>query len=123
VGLLKPWPSPEVVEEILQIGLVHAPLEVCGIICPDMKVVQLQNTTLLDPTNHYEVSADEVVEVIADYIVANDIVEHQLSREYFILWHTHPSGFIGPSKGDLDYKLEHFQYLVVTLPGGEAALF
>jgi proteasome lid subunit RPN8/RPN11 len=43
--------------------------------------------------------------------------------DHFIVWHTHPSGNIGPSKGDMDSKIQGFQYLVVTMPSGEATLF
>jgi proteasome lid subunit RPN8/RPN11 len=32
-----------------------------------------------------------------------------------LFWHTHPGGNIGPSKYDLDRRLEGFQYMVVAL--------
>lgn len=39
----------------------------------------------------------------------------QATRDSIVLWHTHPSGSVGPSRGDLDHKLGDLTYLVVSL--------
>lgn len=36
------------------------------------------------------------------------------------LWHTHPSGNVGPSAEDLRHRVEGVSYLVVALPSGLA---
>jgi proteasome lid subunit RPN8/RPN11 len=32
-----------------------------------------------------------------------------------VIWHTHPSGNVGPSRGDLLHKLGDLSYLVVSI--------
>jgi proteasome lid subunit RPN8/RPN11 len=39
------------------------------------------------------------------------------------VWHTHPGGLVGPSSGDLEHAVTGVNYLVVTVPGGEARHF
>lgn len=39
------------------------------------------------------------------------------------IWHTHPSGMIGPSKGDLENLVEGVRYLVMTIPTKEVVKY
>jgi proteasome lid subunit RPN8/RPN11 len=36
-------------------------------------------------------------------------------KESMVIWHTHPSGNVGPSRGDLDHKLAGLSYLVISI--------
>jgi proteasome lid subunit RPN8/RPN11 len=39
----------------------------------------------------------------------------EAARESLVIWHTHPSGNVGPSRGDLLHKLGDLSYLVVSI--------
>lgn len=39
----------------------------------------------------------------------------QADRDNIVIWHTHPSGNVGPSRGDLTHKLDGLSYLVVSI--------
>lgn len=118
-----PWISPGVLDQILLLGQEAAPNEACGIVTPDQQVISLSNQTPTNPGDSYAVDGDELVEAISEYSRRCDVQPESLTRAHFIIWHTHPGGQIGPSKGDLETRLPDFQYVVVTLPNGEAARF
>lgn len=117
------WLSPEVLDQILALGQAAAPDEACGIITPDLRVVSLPNATPTDSESSYAIVGEDLVEAIDDYVDRSGVEPQSLTRAQFIIWHTHPSGQIGPSRGDLDNRLPDFQYVVVALPNGEAARF
>lgn len=119
----KAWVSPEVLDQIIALGRAEAPAEACGIVTPDLRVVSLPNCTPTEVTGSYVLGSDDLVGAIEYYVDRSGVEPQSLTRTHFIIWHTHPSGQIGPSKGDLDTRLPDFQYLVVTIPGGEAAQF
>lgn len=100
-----------------------APVEACGIISPDLRVVTLPNVTPNSPESSYAVEAEDLVEAIDDYVERSGVKPQGLTRDHFIIWHTHPGGQIGPSVGDLRERLPGFKYLVVTLPNGESSIF
>ena len=119
----KTWASPENVDQILGIGREALPSEACGIITPDLRVVQLPNSHPTSKEDAFVIEAEDLVDAIHDYIVRSGADPENLSRDQFIVWHTHPAGSVGPSRGDIEQKIEGFQYLVVTLPDGPATLF
>lgn len=120
---LAPWLSPEVLDQVLALGRESAPEEACGIITPDLRVVSLPNTTTTDSVSSYAVQGEDLVEAISAYVDRSGVDLESLTRAHFIIWHTHPSGQVGPSKGDLENRLPDFQYVVVTMPNGEATRF
>jgi proteasome lid subunit RPN8/RPN11 len=69
------------------------------------------------------IASSDLVNALNEYVERSGEHPANLPMDHFIVWHTHPSGNIGPSKGDMDTKIEGFQYLVVTMPSGEATLF
>lgn len=75
------------------------------------------------PASSYVISTKDLVDALEQYINRSGIHPTDLPMDHFIVWHTHPGGNIGPSKGDMTTKVEGFQYLVVTMPDGEATLF
>lgn len=118
----RPWFSPEVIDQILSIGLECAPEEACGVVLPDLRVVRLPNRSLSRETS-YEVNAQDLVDTIERYVEEAKIDPERLVRGHFLIWHTHPSGNVGPSHGDMLNRLDGFMYGVVALPSGQATLF
>ena len=118
-----PWASPEVVDQIVEIGKAESPREACGVISPDLRVVQLRNAHPTSPNDSYLIEIDDLVDSMVDYIHRSGVDPQLLTRSHFMVWHTHPSGNVGPSQGDIDHRIEGFQYLVVSLPGGQATVF
>jgi proteasome lid subunit RPN8/RPN11 len=117
------WCSPEVLDQILELGRDAAPDEACGIITPDLRVVSLPNATPNDSESSYAINNEDLVEAISEYIERSGVEPQSITRAHFIIWHTHPSGLIGPSHGDMVNRVEGFQYVVVALPNGEASHF
>jgi len=118
----KPWASPEVVDQVIRYGRAEEPNEACGLITPDSVVVKLPNSSP-NPQSSYVIASSHLVNALNEYIERSGQHPANLPMDHFIVWHTHPAGNIGPSKGDMDTKIEGFQYLVVTMPSGEATLF
>lgn len=113
---------PEAVDEIMKLGNQAMPQEACGVLIlkfPRHFVRPLTNTSPT-PEKAYEVNNQELVETLVDLIEAENIV---FAREDVIIWHTHPSGHVGPSRGDIAAKEPTLNYLVVALPNGEATQF
>ena len=107
-----------IIPQIVELGLRRAPFEACGIVVPDLEVPaanwvkELQNRSS-DPLNSYEI----------DTATIKTLVENAENWSDILVWHTHPRGGIGPSKGDVESKAKGLRYLVVALPRGEAVLF
>lgn len=122
MSLQPPWVSPEIVDQVLRYGRAGAPHETCGVITPDSMVIELPNTSP-SPTDAFVITSEDLVNALEAYVIRSGVNPEGLTREHFIIWHTHPGGIVGPSAGDLREKLPGFQYLVVTLPNGEATRF
>jgi proteasome lid subunit RPN8/RPN11 len=107
--------------EIVAKGLSDAPYEAVGLLLPDGGVWHLANES--PNTGQYMVTGAQLE------IVVNQITRETPSFSFwdFIVWHTHPSGFIGPSQGDLKARrqgpLTHLAHLVIALPEGEAVYY
>lgn len=110
--------TPEVIDQILVIGQQRQPNEACGIVMYPNLVIELPNVAG-NPRQAYEIDNEDLVKTLAQRIMTIDTIE----REDILIWHTHPSGLVGPSQGDLDARVEGFRYLVVAMPRGKAALF
>lgn len=119
---MRAWAGPEVVEKIVSLGRQSAE-EVCGVVLPDCQVVALPNTATTDRTRAYVIQMDDLLDTLTEWADRQGICAADLDIEDVIIWHTHPSGNVGPSPGDLDSKVEGLRYLVVTIPSGEATMF
>ena len=108
--------TPEIVDQVCQLGQAVEPLEACGIITPVGRVVQVPNVSP-EPRRHYQLEAAGLVNAMREYTERVGVPLEQLQREHFIIWHTHPNGEVGPSKVDMRQKVAGFRYLVVTLQG------
>lgn len=107
-------PLPEVVEKILGLTQGDPSVEHCGIYTDAGEVIELRNVSE-EPHNSYRLDEDEVVELFNH--------RDDLHLTNMGVWHTHPDGMIGPSREDLQMKIEKLNYLVVTIPTGETAVF
>ena len=111
-------PMEVVVPRIVEIGLQRQPSEACGIIVANLStpprewVIELTNRST-QPTSSYEIDAATINQILSDLEVWGDV----------LVWHTHPSGFSGPSARDMSTRVEGIKYLVVALPHGEASIF
>lgn len=72
----------------------------------------------------YAMNTEEVVEVTADWLSTRTKKETEdFAQDSVLVWHTHPSGHIGPSAEDLAAKQGRIRYLVVSMPDGPAVMF
>lgn len=107
-----------VIPRIIEIGLEKLPFEACGIIVPDLDRpaadwVHSMHNRSEDPLNSYALDVSTIKQLVGSPDAYSDV----------LVWHTHPSGHVGPSKRDWDDRILGLRYLVVALPGGEATLF
>lgn len=115
-----PFSIDTIIPRILEIGMKRLPNEACGLVVPDFDkpvddwVIELNNRSP-DPLNSYVIDPEALGQITLDPEVWEDV----------LIWHTHPSGHIGPSKRDVETMIPQLKrrYLVVALPGGEAVLF
>lgn len=114
--------SPEHLELILKWGLEAQPSETCGLIVrlPGQDLIRRLGNRAEDPTKEYLIDNNELVATLADVI---ETTGHGVAKDQVTIWHTHPSGYIGPSAGDIESKVPELHYLVVALPNGEATQF
>lgn len=77
-----------------------------------------------DPEHSYAVATAEMIEAF-ERASGRDILSAISEGCSLTLWHSHPSGQVGPSRGDMREKLEGLQYMVVsvTTEGLLATLF
>lgn len=107
-----------VIPKIIEIGMERLPYEACGVVIPDLDVPpcewvrELKNRSS-DPLNSYNIDPETVAAILLNPEVWDDV----------LIWHTHPSGHIGPSEGDMKQRDPRLKYLVVSLPRGEAVRF
>ena len=110
-------PLPEVVEKIQQIA-DGSPIECCGIYTDMGEVICVRNVSE-SPHDSYVMDKEQVV----DLFEAREDLQIEALGNKVGVWHTHPKGLVGPSREDLQTKVEGLNYLVVTIPTGEAVVF
>lgn len=111
---------PDAIEKIKALGEAIEPYEACGIILGVSDVIQLPNHSD-EPLDSYSVDKEDVLDAIEEWLGESE--DAALADLNLVIWHTHPGGNIGPSRGDLRVRVEGVHYVVVTLPGGEAAQY
>lgn len=107
-----------VIPRILEYGMLESPREACGVIIPDLGAPA-------DSWVHKMINRSETPEFAysIDPATVRALVTDAKAWEDVLVWHTHPSGLVGPSKPDMEARIPGLRYLVVTLPRGEAVLF
>jgi proteasome lid subunit RPN8/RPN11 len=118
-------PMEVIIPAILAYGLEERPFEACGVIVPNLNEapgswVRKMINRADNPMNSYRLDPEMIQQLSADLTPEED---QQRVWEDVIVWHTHPSGSVGPSAGDMEYRVEGLKYLVVSIPNGEAVLF
>lgn len=102
-------------QRMFDIGMEEAPKEACGILVREFegfRVHQLTNRAE-DPTRSFRIDADTLRQLALKPKTWTNVA----------VWHTHPGGLVGPSPGDLEHKVHHVKYIVVTIPTGEVREF
>ena len=115
-------PLDIVVPHLLAIGLEENPYEACGLIVPSLSVppinwVHRMINRAENPFSSYRLDPATIQQLL------EDVGAEERVWEDVIVWHTHPSGYVGPSPGDMANRLEGLKYLVVSIPRGEAVYF
>lgn len=98
--------------EIEKLGKQRAPVEACGILLdmPWVKsdgsvswVKELPNRSM-GGSGTYRVDPEDIRLALEGLEEVEDVA----------IWHTHPSGFVGPSKGDMENRPDANIYMVVV---------
>ena len=110
---------PEALDAIKAIGTERMPSEACGVLLPNGEVIEMTNHSE-QPEDSYILEVNELHDKIEPWLA--ELPDH-VDKLNLIVWHTHPRGGIGPSKGDLDERIAGVRYLVVSLPNGEAVQY
>lgn len=104
----------QALQEIFELGLRRVPSEACGFLLPkpyhDSWIVEMPNRSM-HPHNSFEFNASDVRIALGNWLNEATVEE----AEEVTLWHTHPSGGIGPSRIDMHNKIEGAHHLVVTI--------
>jgi len=116
------WVSPELVDQILLVAESEELVETCGVVTPDSQVMRLPNVSS-SPANSYEIRSEDLVNALVDYCRRANVELRDIDCQDVIIWHTHPNGLIGPSRRDMQYKVNGFRYVVITLPTREVIQF
>lgn len=93
-------------KELLEIVTDRLPNEAAGLILPSGKVIELTNHAE-EPHHAFMMEKRDIVNALAG------IEEGDLDR--VTVWHSHPSGGVGPSRIDLQQKTRFTYHLVVAL--------
>ncbi|MGX9924117.1 Mov34/MPN/PAD-1 family protein [Streptomyces sp. NPDC002248] len=110
--LVPPDPSEASLRRIARIGEFRKPREACGLLLfrdGVEEVVELENHSD-SPEDSYEAETADMLEYV------EGLESHQV-----VIWHTHPRGLIGPSRGDMRFRppVPGLHLMVVTLTEGE----
>jgi proteasome lid subunit RPN8/RPN11 len=109
-------PSIEVALQLaLEWGIEGAPEEVCGILVNEtqgVRLIQLQNR-----------APDRTAGYLIDQETMRTLALKPKTWSHVAVWHTHPSGHVGPSEGDLAHKIHNITYVVISIPTGEVRWF
>jgi proteasome lid subunit RPN8/RPN11 len=93
---------------LLELIRGEAPNEAVGIIYNEM-VYPLTNISM-SPEDHFAVNLVELRELVHTLKIHFDRVDDEV-----VLWHSHPSGGVGPSRVDMHHKTPLKHHLVVSL--------
>lgn len=115
--------TKQILDAIGRIGRDRLPNEACGLILPPpgdasrapgmhRQVIELPNRSQ-SPRDSYEIGHGDIQVACETWINQPDVEQEDLDN--LVVWHTHPSGHIGPSRGDLGSKAPGIAYLVITL--------
>lgn len=118
--MLDPMILADAIDQIVEVGVEASPLEACGLICPDGTVFFLTNEC--DDESSYRISGAQLE---AAFLQPDGVCSLGYGVEDVVLWHTHPSGYVGPSEADIESRrqLPEMMHMVVALPDGGAVYY
>lgn len=96
--------------ELKSIIIAESPNEAAGLILADGTVIVLPNHSK-SPSNSFEIHRNDIYHAI-EFESDDQIVD-------MTLWHSHPSGGIGPSTIDMQQRTGLAHHLVISLVEGE----
>lgn len=99
-----------VVKQLKDAALAASPNEAVGVIVED-QVIILTNVSE-SPHNSFALDRKELIGVLPGSVDLSKVV----------LWHSHPSGGVGPSRADMSHKTPFNYHLVVTVSNGDIVL-
>lgn len=101
-------------DEIFHVGVDRKPAEAVGILLPEPYrgtwIKELPNRSSR-PHDGFMFTRDDLALALEDWF--EEASAENVAR--LTLWHTHPSGGIGPSRIDMRNRLQHMRHLVVTI--------
>lgn len=108
----------EMVYAIEAIGWERWPNEACGILIP----TPIKSKSVYELPNRSKTPADAFELWGTDIMLQLETFTDDNTPDWDVsdltIWHTHPSGGVGPSPADMTTKPEVFTHLVVTLMKG-----
>jgi len=107
--------TEELVAEVVRIGELRLPIEACGVILPfkfrGRQVIELPNRSKT-PETAFEFRASDLSISLEKWV---DTYPSYASLEKITIWHTHPSGHVGPGQFDLEHRVTGCGNLVVSM--------
>lgn len=106
---------------IARIIASRAPQEAVGMLWrrPGEPEIVLELSNISDePTTSYAVRVNDILKGIE--LLLGDDIGQTFDPGDLVVWHSHPSGSVGPSRGDMRARLEDLTYMVVSpTPDGD----
>jgi proteasome lid subunit RPN8/RPN11 len=103
------------VDEIVNIGKMREPIEACGIILPvphrGKSIYEMPNRSMT-PDRSFLIQSNDILTTLEGWVAAHP---SHAAWNKIVIWHTHPSGHVGPSELDLQFRIEQCGNLVVNL--------
>lgn len=105
--------SPEMVDKLHSVGVKEAPKEACGLLFADGTLVELPNRSD-SPTCSFKIEWADARDAL-ESLGRSELMQSGVTD--VLVWHTHPSGLIGPSTLDVHQKRswQGVQAAVITL--------
>lgn len=91
-------------------GMNRRPSEAVGVIVKGDKVIELPNRSMT-PHNSFILDVNDIAVELQNM----RITMTPSDWESLVIWHTHPGGLIGPSRIDMQNRVERLLHLVVAM--------
>jgi proteasome lid subunit RPN8/RPN11 len=91
-----------------------APSEVGGLIV-DGEYVHMMDNYADNPSDSFQFRGDELTQALMSY----GFESREEVQDRVVLWHSHPSGGVGPSSTDMRQKTKLSHHLVVAIVDGD----
>lgn len=106
--------NEQVQRAIINICVREAPREAVGLLLASGQVVALPNHAA-EPSRSFRIVQQDIFDSLREAGIRPEAAEPNT----ITLWHSHPSGGVGPSRTDLKNRVPHLHHLVVTLTEDE----